>query len=168
MASKNYGIVSSHFSGKSQNCFSSIEDVEALSARSATFAKVLKRIVYGTRFTVTRSRRTNIANVVYTKISLLGFNAAARDGDCNRVRVEENLGRRQRQRWVTAKTTTEYSSRFSCYSGCRFARISRTIDSWVHHYRLIWNYVKLLELWLQSNDVVISNELEHWYNPYIA
>ena len=105
MASKNYGIVSSHFSGKSQNCFS-IEDVEALSARSATFAKVLKRIVYGTRFTVTRSRRTNIANVVYTKISLLGFNAAARDGDCNRVRVEENLGRRQRQRWVAAKTTT--------------------------------------------------------------
>ncbi|EGI61405.1 hypothetical protein G5I_10403 [Acromyrmex echinatior] len=28
---------------ESQNCFSSIEDVEALSARSATFAKVLKR-----------------------------------------------------------------------------------------------------------------------------
>ncbi|KYN40163.1 hypothetical protein ALC56_05106 [Trachymyrmex septentrionalis] len=43
MASKNYKIVSSHFSGESQNCFSSIEDVEALNARSATFAKVLKR-----------------------------------------------------------------------------------------------------------------------------
>ncbi|KYN07432.1 hypothetical protein ALC62_01634 [Cyphomyrmex costatus] len=66
----------------SQNSFSSIEDVEALSARSATFAKAFKRHrIRNTFHSNTFATNEHRANVVYTKISLLGFNAAARDGD---------------------------------------------------------------------------------------